>query len=258
MKNLPLLETFFQKPLLSLDELQSSGFGLEEKMFVSLGGGIGSFSWVNSLRVHAVVPNNIAVIAQHRLPYQQFKTYCDHSGLTPQDRLRSDSGARPDNLWGFPGYAVSEFVENLQAGKWLAAGKIAGQIFTEPFGCDFYTPTAGRVYASLDREMARMGWSSMLRQGTALFLRKLSDGRFAIFYQEPSHHICVIIANIVHLALGHTVRRPDYLHSLTTELKTVQVLSGYELQEDFFRTVEETDALVVVVGRGIVDRKSVV
>ncbi len=264
MKNLHLLQAFLQKPLLSLDELRNSGFGLEEKMFVSLGGGIGSFCWVNSLRVHAVAPTKIAVIAQHHRPYQQFKSYCEHSGLTPQDRLRSDSGARPDNLWGFPGYAVSEFLANLQAGKWLAAAKIAGQIFAEPFGCDFYTPTAGRVYASIDREMARMGWASMLRQGTALFLRKLDDGRLAIFYQEPTNHICVIIANFVHLALGHTLRRPDYLRALTTnmptdmpiemaiKMTTNQVLSGYELEEDFFNTVAETGASVVVVGRGIV------
>jgi hypothetical protein len=248
MKNLRLLQTFFRKPILSLHELKNSGIGLEQKTFVSVGGGIGSFCWVNILRVHGVAQSNIAVVAQNRCSYLQFKHYCDHSGLSPQDRLRSDSGARPDNFWGFPGYAVSEFLDDLRTGKLLAAVKVAWQIFAEPFACDFYTPTAGRVYASIEREGLRIGWGAMVRQGSGLFLRKLSDGRLAVFYEDPTKDIRIVIANIVHLALGHTIRRSDYL--LTTPTK--QVSSGYELDEDFFRTVEKTGGSVVVVGRGIV------
>ena len=248
MKNLRVLQTFFQKPLLSLADLKNSGIALEKRMFVSVGGGIGSFCWVDGLRVHAVAQDDIAVISHHRSPYQQFKQYCDRSGLCPQDRLRSDSSARPDNFWGFPGYAVDEWWDNLRTGHWSAAGKVAWQIFSEPLLADFYTPTAGRLYASMEREMGRIGWASMVRQGTALFIRKLDDQRYAVFYRAPTRHFHIIIANVVHLALGHTVKQADYLHTKTTD----QVLSGYALQDDFFRCVEETHASVVVVGRGIV------
>ena len=81
------MQTFFRRQILSAYELKNSGLGWEEKTFVSVGGGIGSFCWVNILRVHGVAQSNIAVVAQNRLAYQQFKQYCDHSGLTPQDRL---------------------------------------------------------------------------------------------------------------------------------------------------------------------------
>jgi len=231
-----------------LHELKNSSIGLEEKTFVSVGGGIGSFCWVNILRVHGVAASNIAVVAQHQLPYEQFKHYCDHSGLSPQDRLRSDSGARPDNFWGFPGYAISEVFDNLRTWQWLAAAKTIWQIFTEPLLADFYTPTAGRLYASMAREGQRIGWASMVRQGTALFLRKLNDGRFAVFYQEPTKKVRIVVASFVHLALGHAIRRSAY----SVASPAARVLSGYELDEAFFRTVAETARSVVVVGRGIV------
>jgi len=248
MKNLRQLQIFFQKPFLSLHELKNSGMALAEKTFVSVGGGIGSFCWVNILRVHGVAASSIAVVAQNRLPYQQFKHYCDHSGLSPEDRLRSDSGARPDNFWGFPGYAVSEFFDDLRTLQWRAAAKTIWQIFAEPLLADFYTPTAGRLYASMAREGQRIGWASMVRPGTALFLRKLNDGRFAIFYQEPTKKVGIVVASFVHLALGHAIRRSAY----PVASPSARVLSGYELDEDFFRTVEETASSVVVVGRGIV------
>jgi len=248
MNNLHLLQTFFQKPRLSLTELKNSGIALEKKMFVSLGGGIGSFCWVDSLRIHAVAAADIAVIAHHGRPYQQFKQYCDRSGLSPQDRLRSDSGARPDNFWGFPGYAVDEWWDNLRHGQWHAAGKVAWQIFTEPLLADFYTPTAGRLYASIEREMQRIDWESMVRPGSALFIRQLNDDGYAIFYRTPGRQVRIMLAKIVHLALGHTVKQANYLPTKAPD----QVLSGYNLQADFFRCVEETQASVMVVGRGIV------
>ncbi len=94
----------------------------------------------------------------------------------------------------------------------------------------------GDLYAAIEREMQRIGWDAMVRQGTALFIRKLDDQRYAVFYRTPTRHYQIIIANIVHLALGHTVKQADHLHTKTTD----RVLSGYELQEDFFRCVEET------------------
>lgn len=54
MRNLRLLQTFFRKQLPSLDELQAANMALEEKTYLSIGGGIGSFCWVNCLRGHGV------------------------------------------------------------------------------------------------------------------------------------------------------------------------------------------------------------
>lgn len=248
MRNLRLLQTFFRKQLLSLHELQAANMALEEKTYLSIGGGIGSFCWVNCLRVHGVAQTELAVIAQNYYPQTQFKHYCAHSGIGPQDRLRSDSGARPDNFWGFPGYAVDECWDELRVGKFGAALQTAWQICTEPFATDFYTPTAKRVYTSIEREGDRIGWTAMVRLGSALFLRRLVDGRFAVFYEGPTKAINVVVANIVHIALGHKIRRPDYLLNAPAD----RALSGYELSEDFFSTIEKTDSTILVVGRGIV------
>ena len=71
---------------------------------------------------------------------------------------------------------------------------------------------------------------------------------FAVFYQEPAREICVIVANFVHLALGHTVKRADYLIKTPTK----RVVSGYDLDEEFWESIEQTGGSIVVVGRGIV------
>ena len=97
-----------------------------EKKFVSIGGGIGSFCWVDALRVHGVSKKDISVIGIHETPYRQFKVYCDNSGLHEDSRIRSDSSARPDNFWGFPGYALSEVFDEIK--KWHLTKFLKGSL----------------------------------------------------------------------------------------------------------------------------------
>lgn len=172
-----------------------------KKKFVLVGGGIGSFCFYNCLRIHGVPQKDIAVVSPHKKPYHQLKMYCDNIGLTKNERLRSDSGSRPDNFWGFPGYGLSEIIDNLKKGIILDSAKIALQLFCEPVGFGYYSPKAKQVYKSLDSEAKRTGWNKSLVSGKALSLNKLPNDMYQITYKNSKRR--KIIANYVHLSLGH-------------------------------------------------------
>lgn len=234
---------------LSLEEIIKNKIPHREKEFVSIGGGMGSFCWVNTLRIHGISSSQIEVISPNTLPFQQFKIYCDNSGLTSSNRLRSDSGARPDNIWGFPGYALSEIVDELKSRKIKKALGIFWQISSEGALTDYYTPKAGRVYKSIEREALRIGWENSLQLGLALAIRKLNDGRFAIFYKPlNSKNVSAVICNILHVSLGHKVRSKNL---------TEQSVSIYSPNEREINKFIAQGGRVVVIGRGIAAAKVV-
>lgn len=216
------------------------GINVEQKPLVSIGGGMGSFAWVDALRIHGVPANSIAVIGGHTEPYYQFKTYCDNSGLLGDDHVRSDSASRIDSLWGFPGYAVSEIGDNLKQFAFAKALSIAWQIFSEPIFSDFYTPQAKRIYEGIEKEMKRISWNTMIYKGIVLNIQKTDNGRFAIDYKNGTTQKR-IIANIVHLALGHTPPKNPALSGS---------VSVYE-PHNHLLTRLKSDNTVLVVGRGI-------
>ena len=172
---------------------------VREVEYLSIGGGMGSFCWVDTLRIHGVSFKDICVISPNKKPYRQLKLYCDAIGLTKNQRLRSDSGSRPDNFWGFPGYGLSEALDELKNKKFTKAAKLLLQLFFEPFIFGYYSPAAGRVYKALEREAKRIDWEKSLIIGHANNLTKFPDGRFKITYSRDNS----IIARVVHLSLGH-------------------------------------------------------
>lgn len=241
-------QKFKEKDIITLDELKTSGVSFMEKKFISLGGGVGSFCWVDALRIHGTKKEEIAVVSHFARPYQQFKYFCEGSALFETDRLRSDSGTRPDNFWGFPGYAVDEIIDHAKAKKFAQALKTVWQILSEPILQDYYTPTAGRIYKSLNREMKRIGWSEMLQIGHILFLRKLKDGRYAIFYVTKEREIRAVLSGIVHISLGHKVKNSSYDMIDGTQSK---VMGGYSIKKEVFESLEKNGGRVVITGRGI-------
>ncbi|MGY0230905.1 hypothetical protein [Longispora urticae] len=80
-------------------------------------------------------------------------------------RIRSDSSSRPDNIRGFPSYALSEAWRDRSL-KHLA------QVPTEPVVSDYRTPRAGTVFAGPERESARIGYPSMLVKGAVRMVRR--------------------------------------------------------------------------------------
>jgi|GEM_PF-4770856 len=203
--------------------------------FLSVGGGIGSFCWVDTLRIHGVPANKIAVISPYKKPYTQLKKYCDAIKLTEDEKFRSDSGSRPDNFWGFPGYGLSEALDELKNHKFTKALKLIFQLFFEPFIFGYYSPTAGRVYKAIDRESERISWRKCLISGYATNLTKLSNGSFKINYNQNKS----IIANVVHLSLGHS--------QISTSENTI---NAYEITDKKWEFITKSGGVVMVIGRG--------
>lgn len=252
--DLTLPDSFTQHRV-SLQELQRSQVPLTEVVYLALGGGLGSFVWVDYLRISGAACAQIAVIGAETHPYARFQRLCNHSQISGEQRIRSDSGARPDNLWGWPGYAAQEVVGLLRANRWRAAGCILWQILSEPTLAETYTPRAQAVYVSLEREMARIGWRRMLRQGTICAVRQTDDGRYVVAYlPSGSQALHFIAAPYVHLSLGYAG-----IH-LTPELQTYRrqyrdfrlAVQAYEQHEHIYRQLARRSGVLILRGRGIV------
>ena len=225
---------------LTLEDIKEKNIPVIERKFITVGGGIGSFCWVDALRIHGVKKSDIAVLGRDPIPYMQLKTYCDNIGLTHDERLRSDSGSRPDNFWGFPGYALSEAFDAIKNSKLINASKIFWQIFSEGILADYYSPKAGRVYDSVAKEADRICWEEMVRQGEALSLRKLDDGRFAVLYiKAGGKSLKALVGNVVFLAIGHTKKQASSKY-----------YSAYEPNKSLYKKIEKMGGRVAVIGRG--------
>src|SRR5215472_13001209 len=120
----------------------AAGIPVIDKPLVSVGGGIGSFVTVDYLRIAGVSPDRIAVLSNLDFGWQTYEYLTRVSQIPRPERIRSDSASRPDNIWGFPSYALAEAIsERTLAPLW--------QVLVEPIFDDYYTPKAGRVFAGL-------------------------------------------------------------------------------------------------------------
>lgn len=231
------------KSTLSIREIQKITKNITETKYVTIGGGIGSFVFVDYLRIVGIPHSQIAVITDSKKPYEQFRNYCENSGIGPNDRIRSDSSGRPDNIWGFPGFAVSEAIEELRWGNLFKSFSLFYQIFTEPILRDFYSPKSSLLFNSMDRESKRINWDSMKLPGKALFIRKTTDDRLVIFVEEGKK-ISAVIANFLHLSLGHKGKR-----SKLPQNKRISFI--YEDHDDLINDLKNNGGKIVILGRGI-------
>ncbi|MEM6404366.1 MAG: FHA domain-containing protein, partial [Cyanobacteria bacterium P01_D01_bin.116] len=205
---------FMESELVDLQFLHNTGKSVQEQEYVALGGGIGSFAWVDHIRIYGVKPDKITVLGLEQKPYARYQRLCENSQIPAYERLRSGSDSCPDNLWGWPGYAFREAWREVFSGKVGSAVKHLWQVFAEPVFADTYTPMSGKVFESIDREARRIGWSSMLKYGRIRAIRKTTDGRYAIAYSIPnaaerSHGY--LVGRYVHIATGYPAIRflPD-------------------------------------------------
>lgn len=249
------LPTWFQQPRIPIRTIRQSQLPLSESDYLTLGGGMGSFAWVDHLRVHGVPADQITIIGRTTLPYTRFRQLCHHSQIHDNDRIRSDSGSRLDNLWGWPGYGLEEMVDEARQGAWRKAIGLGWQLLTEPFLADTYAPRATAVYHSIQREMRRIGWQHMVRQGEICALRQTDNGRYLIAYLPPNSSTPHLhLTTYLHLALGYS----DL--NLTPEIETFRRQSGklrlvvqaYEPHEHIYRQLAQRGGLLLLRGRGIV------
>lgn len=229
----------------------------EEKVYLAIGGGIGSFVWVDHLLVYGAKSADITAIGLESKPYGRYKRLCENSQIPNHERLRSNSDACPDNLWGWPGYAVREMWHEARRGNLNSVGKIGWHIFNEPF-VETYTPKAGNVFDSMDREAKRIGWDNIWRHGRVRAIRKTDDGRYVVAYSKPARRGAsehkLILCQHIHLAVGYPGVRflPDLQRYRQITGDFERVVNAYEQHDHVYKSLQYKGGTVILRGRGIV------
>ena len=260
----PFPGRIFDTRIVPIRELAASGRIAGEVNFLAIGGGIGSFSWVDHLRVYGVPAADIRVIgvAPDKRPYAKWGRLCKVSQIPDHERIRSNSISTPDNIWGFPGYASREMVRDLAHGR-LVGLKHVLQVFGEPNITESYTPRTGDVYRSFDVEARRIGWDNMWLYGQVVGIRKTDDERFAIAYRVPSQFEPDVpqdqrerffIARYIHIATGYPASNflPDLQEFRQSHPEVHAVVNAYEEHDDVYRQLERKGGTIMIRGRGIV------
>jgi len=262
----------WNQDIVSVKELRATGLDIEEIPYATLGGGMGSFVYADTLRIYGVSAKKIRAIGLKKKPYERYRNLLENCQIKTiyKKRIRSGSDSCPDNIWGFPGYAIREAwsaFHNGEAGRSLYH---LWQVFAEPIGADTYTPLAEDVFRSMDVEMNRIQWSKIIRTGVIKSIRKTDDGRYAIAYTSTEDGIQssiknsvknkFLLAKYVHLCTGYPALKlvedlqtyRDTYEDITTQHR--QVVHGYEPHDYLYETIErsKTDKTVVIRGFGIV------
>lgn len=247
----------FQATHLSLRDLMDTGYPIQEYTYAALGAGLGSFIWVDLLRIGGVPANQIIALGIENKPYARYQRLCVNSQIPPHERLRSNSDSCPDNIWGWPSYALREAWHDLSQGRTSDSLKHLWQVFGEPTLAETYTPRSGNVFASIDREANRIGWGQIYQYGRIRAIRKTDDGRYVIAYSRASANrrdYGYIVARYVHLATGYPGIQvlPDLqdYRERTKDFKAV--VNAYEEHEHIYQHLEHKGGTVMLRGRGIV------
>ncbi len=231
--------------------LQVAGIPVTDVPFVSVGGGIGSFVTVDYLRIAGVSTDRIAVLSNLDFPWQTYEYLTRVSQIPRPERIRSDSASRPDNIWGFPSYALAEAIgDRTLAPLW--------QVLIEPIYADYYTPKAGRVFTGLERESSRIGWPKMLVKGQVRMVRKRQGGGYFVVLtpmagSAPTKRVA-FRAEFVHLAVGYPGLRylPELQEFRTAHQDFHHVVSAYEDHEHIYEAARTKHLVVMLRGGGIV------
>lgn len=258
----PFPGNLFASLTVSVPAIKSSGKLAAEVTYLAIGGGLGSFVWVDHLRVFGVPAAAIRVlgVAQDRKPYAKYARLCRNSQIPDHERIRSNSISAPDNIWGFPGYAIRECWSELNKGN-PGGVKYIWQVFAEPALAVSYTPRAGDVYASLDAEAKRIGWNGMWIDGNVVKVRKTDDDRYVVAYRVPRHAARegdreqFIIARHLHIATGYPAS--NFLADLqdfrsSNPGASTMVVNAYEEHEGLYQQLAVRGGTALVRGRGIV------
>ncbi len=240
-----------------LQDLHATGLPVEEVDYATIGAGLGSFVWVDFLRISGVNSGQIAALGIDPQPYSRYKQLCLSSQIPLHERLRSNSDSCPDNIWGWPSYALREAWHDLVRGQVGASLGYLWQVFSEPTFAQTYTPRAGNVFDSLDREAKRIGWEQMFRYGSVRSIRKTTDGRYAIAYSRTRsgrRDHAFLVARYVHIATGYPAIKflPD-LQAYREKTQDFQsVVNAYEPHDHVYEHLEQHGGTVMIRGRGIV------
>src|SRR5712691_2642067 len=169
-----------RQPVIPMREVYNSGLPVMETTYLAVGAGIGSFAWVDHLRIYGAPADQVIALGLEPLPIGRYSRLCRNSQIPGHERLRSNSDSCPDNIWGWPSYGLREIWHSMVQGKMGNAMRVAVQVFGEPVITDTYTPQSGDVFRAVGREARRIGWDRIVRYGRALAVRKTEDGSYVV------------------------------------------------------------------------------
>ncbi|NRQ35343.1 hypothetical protein HII36_26460 [Nonomuraea sp. NN258] len=231
--------------------VQSAGIPVYDVPLVSVGGGIGSFTLLDVLRIRGVPTGAMRVLSTSDAPWQTWEYLTRVSQLPAHERIRSDAGARPDNIWGFPSYAVQEAWQDLSF-------KPLFQVLTEPLMADFYSPKSELVIRTVRREADRIGYWDMLAKGQVRMVRKrVGGGYFTVLTPPAGTAVTKRIAlrsQYVHVAVGYPGLKflDDLQEFRQAQGERYRVVNAYEPHEHVYDQLRKRPGVVVVRGAGIV------
>lgn len=248
---------FQNQQLVVVQDIHATGLPVDEVDYVAVGAGMGSFVWVDLLRICGVKTDQIAAVGMEAKPYARYQRLCINSQIPPHERLRSNSDSCPDNIWGWPSYALREAGHSLLHGKISQSLVYLWQVFAEPTFAQTYTPRSGNVFASIDREAQRIGWEKMYRYGRVRGIRKTEDGRYCVAYSRSSANRrdhAFLLTRYIQLATGYPAIQflPD-LQAYREHTGDFQsVVNAYEDHHHVYEHLEKQGGTVLIRGRGIV------
>jgi pSer/pThr/pTyr-binding forkhead associated (FHA) protein len=252
---------FWNAEKVSLEAIRRSGVLVRETEYLACGGGMGSFVWVDMLRIAGVKPENIKVLSVQDKPYKRYESLLKNCQIPRHKRIRSGSDSCPDNIWGWPGYALRDTWKSFFSGQVAAALGFLWQVFAEPVYADTYTPRGKDVFESMDRESDRISWGKMLEYGSIRSLRQTEDGRYCVAYstsqQEDGNHQ-FLLAKYVHLCTGYPAIKlledlEKYRQQYPEETGNKRtVVQGYEPHDHIYQQLEKKGGTIVLRGSGIV------
>ena len=237
------------------EQVTRAGIPIVDVPFVSVGGGIGSFVTVDYLRIYGVPSSGIAVLTGLDKPWQSYEYLTRVSQIPRGERLRSDSSSTPDNIWGFPSYAVREA---------FAARSLSGfvdplwNVLVEPIFRDYYTPRAGQAFSSMEKEAHRIRYFESVRKGQVRMVRRRFAGGYFTILTPPAGasrtRRVAFRSQFVHVAVGYPGLRllPDLQAYRETYRDPSKVVNAYEPHEHVYRQLALRPGKVIIRGGGIV------
>lgn len=231
--------------------LTEAGIPVANVPLVTIGGGFGSFSLADRLRIYGVPPDQIRVVTPRPNAWDTYRHLATVSQIPDHERIRSDSASCPDNLWGYPSYAFREAWEDQSL-------KPLWQVATEPDLSDPFTPRAGQVYRSTAKEAERIGWAGMLQPGRGRMVRKHAAGGYVVLVTPPEGwgptRRVAYRCRWVHVAVGYPGVNftPDLQDYRQRTGDFTHVVNAYEPHEHVYEQLRGRGGRVLVRGSGIV------
>ncbi len=184
-------------------------------------------------------------------PWQTYEYLTRVSQIPRPERIRSDSSSRPDNIWGFPSYALTE--------AWRERSpRHLYHVLVEPVLADYWTPRVGTVFDTMAREAARINYSDMLVKGVVRMVRRRAGGGYFTILTPPARTTATkrvaYRSRFVHLAVGYPGLRfmPDLQAFRQAYGDFTRVVNAYEPHEHVYETLKTRPGTVMIRGGGIV------